>query len=256
MARRDLVPAVVAVLAADGHGHLQFLSRQLTARDGGVGREHVVERQQLGAAAAVQTQAEVLGVPIAGCEHPEQHVCFHERRAITVGELRTREQSHGRLDAGAGPVPGLAGVVEIMAGNSHMCARLTDGTLRCWGSNTWGALGDGTTTERDSPVAVMGLTGAVEIAAGSGHTCARLTDALMRCWGWNAYGQLGDGTAGERHLPGPTIALSGLVEIAAGGNDTCARLTDGSMHCWGSNEYGKLGDGTTTERHTPVPVVW
>ena len=81
----------------------------------------------------------------------------------------------------------------VAAGGWHTCARLTDGTVRCWGRNDSGQLGDGTTTQRNIPVTVSGLSGATAVTAGGYHTCARLGDGTVRCWGWNHYGQLGNG---------------------------------------------------------------
>ena len=91
------------------------------------------------------------------------------------------------------PVPGLASVVGLAASADHTCALLSDGTARCWGDNSYGQLGDGTTTARMAPVAVAGLTGATALTAGLWHTCARLMDGTARCWGYNARGEVGDG---------------------------------------------------------------
>ena len=99
-------------------------------------------------------------------------------------------------------VSGITTAVQIMAGNNHACARLTDGTMRCWGYNGDGALGDGTIDRRSSPVAVVGLTG-VDLLARSvlaSHTCARRTDGSVWCWGSNGFGQLGDGTTNNNRF--------------------------------------------------------
>jgi alpha-tubulin suppressor-like RCC1 family protein len=104
-----------------------------------------------------------------------------------------------------GPVPGLMGVAQIALGQSHGCARLMDGTVRCWGANTTGQLGDGTRTNRPTPTVVPGLSGVVHLALGGGHTCARLTDGAVRCWGANTYGQVGDGSTTNREAPTPVL---------------------------------------------------
>ena len=93
------------------------------------------------------------------------------------------------------------GVAQIAIGNDHTCARLTDGTVLCWGLNGNGQLGDGTTTYRETPDAVPGLTSVAEIATGGSHTCARRTDGTVLCWGGNSYGQIGDGTTTHRQTP-------------------------------------------------------
>jgi alpha-tubulin suppressor-like RCC1 family protein len=148
----------------------------------------------------------------------------------------------------------LAGIAQIDAGDGHTCARLTDGTARCWGDNFEGQLADTTTDDRHLPTVVLRedglapLIGIAQIDAGF-HTCARLTNGQARCWGSNWEGELGDGTTEERHLPvvvtvpGGT-ALTGVAQISASDTFTCARLTNRQVRCWGRNEYGQLGDGT------------
>ena len=147
-------------------------------------------------------------------------------------------------------------VAEIAAGRLHTCARKTDGTLWCWGSNIDGQLGDGTAGNKPSPVQVGALgTLVAEVAAGVGHTCARKTDGTLWCWGLNFQGQLGDGTTGDKSSPVQVGALGTLVaEIAAGNLHTCARKTDGTLWCWGNNDHGQLGDGTSKSKSSPVQV--
>jgi hypothetical protein len=103
------------------------------------------------------------------------------------------------------PVAGLDHATSVSAGGLGMCARLGSyedavfsitvdaGTVKCWGGNSLGQLGDGTTTDRLTPVAVSGLTGATSVSAGSDHSCAALVDGTARCWGDNGYGQLAEG---------------------------------------------------------------
>src|SRR5207245_11374856 len=88
----------------------------------------------------------------------------------------------------------LSGVTAVTAGGAHTCALLADGTVRCWGENSEGQLGDGSTFSKPNGIWVTGITGAVAISAGWEHTCAVLADGTVRCWGANASGQLGDGT--------------------------------------------------------------
>ena len=147
------------------------------------------------------------------------------------------------------------GAVELAAGGEHTCARFTDGFVRCWGSNVFGQLGDGTTTEKSSPTAVPGLSLVDKLATGYGHTCARVASvpSSVRCWGSNEFGQLGDGTTTSRRSP---TYVPGLIasQVAARANHTCALRPGGSVRCWGLNYSGQLGDTTTAHKSSPTDV--
>jgi alpha-tubulin suppressor-like RCC1 family protein len=154
-------------------------------------------------------------------------------------------------------VSGLSGAVGIAAAydGDYSCALISDGTARCWGYNGNGGLGDGSTTQRNTPVSVSGLTQAVELTAGNIHTCARLTDGTMRCWGYNGTGALGDGTTTQRTTPAVVSGIGNATSIAAGLRHSCAMLSDGTARCWGNNAEGELGNQTTINSSTPVVVV-
>jgi alpha-tubulin suppressor-like RCC1 family protein len=163
----------------------------------------------------------------------------------------------------------LTGLRALAAGTRHTCALMNTGTVKCWGANGLGQVGDGTSGNiRTTPVDVSGLSGVEQIAAGGEHTCARLTSGEVKCWGSNGVGELGDGTTFDRTSPVFVCAdasctgnLTGATSITAGGNlagvngHSCATLAADRSQCWGANNAGQLGDGTTTERHTPVDVL-
>jgi alpha-tubulin suppressor-like RCC1 family protein len=146
-------------------------------------------------------------------------------------------------------------VSDLAVGTFHSCAVLSDGTVRCWGRNLEGQLGDGTTTNSPTPVTVVGITTARHIAAGNAHTCAILADTTVRCWGRNVGGQLGNGSTTDSSLPVTVTGLSGVDVISLGDLHSCAlSLTSGEVRCWGNNSSGQIGDSTTTSRSTPVAV--
>jgi alpha-tubulin suppressor-like RCC1 family protein len=152
-------------------------------------------------------------------------------------------------------LPGTAEMVS--AGGEHTCAVVdgtTNGQAFCWGQNGNGQLGDGTTTQQDSPVRVKKLSAVTEISSGYEHTCALIVAGLVQCWGDNGNGELGNNSTSDSHKPVTVSGLTGVVQVAAGGSFTCALTNAGSVDCWGYNGDGELGDGTTTQSNVPVAV--
>jgi alpha-tubulin suppressor-like RCC1 family protein len=152
------------------------------------------------------------------------------------------------------PVAGLTTVTQIAAGYSRACALLPNGQVSCWGDNSLGALGDGTTITRGTPAPVSGLTNATQVAAGVDHSCAVTSNGQIECWGFNVTGDLGDGSTTNSTTP-TTTQLAVLASAVTAGRDfTCALLADTRVSCWGLNQTGTLGDSTQTDRPLPVTV--
>ena len=163
----------------------------------------------------------------------------------------------GTLSSPVTQVTGLqSGITAISARGLHTLALRADGTVVAWGSNYFGQLGDGTTTDRATPVLVAGLSRVIAVAAGETFSLALRSDGSVVAWGANDSGQLGDGTATDHHTPTPVSGLSsGVTAIAAGAAHALALRSDGSVLAWGSDHWGQLGDGSNADRSTPVAII-
>lgn len=158
---------------------------------------------------------------------------------------------------GAVSVSGLSsGVTQIAAGDGHACALTSTGAVLCWGQNNRGQIGDGSTTNRLTPVQVSGLTSGVKAISARGQSsCALLDTGELKCWGYNSKGQLGDNTTTNRSTPvTATVVDTDIAEVSAGWDHVCVLNSAGGVRCWGSNNAGQLGDGTTTDSRTPRQV--
>lgn len=160
--------------------------------------------------------------------------------------------------------PNTGNIIDFAVGFSHQCVVQDTGAVQCWGGNSWGQIGDGTTATRFSPTTVPMIDGttasATAVAAGNTQTCALLDTGAVQCWGNNGSGQLGDGTFTNSATPVTVSGIDGVaaraVAITAGrGSHCCAVLDTGAVQCWGNNSNGKLGNSSTTNSNVPVDVV-
>lgn len=194
-----------------------------------------------------------------------RHTCVvtSTGKAMCWGQNVTGQLGNGTTTNSLTPVEvsGLSsGVTTAGAGEQHTCAVTTGGGVKCWGNNSNGRLGNGSTTFSSTPVDVAGLSsGVTAIAVGSSHACALTSRGGVKCWGDNSGGyggMLGDGSTTDRTTPVDVVGLtSGVTAIAAGNGHTCAVMTGGTVKCWGNNEFGPLGNGSTTSSTIPVDVV-
>ena len=148
----------------------------------------------------------------------------------------------------------LDGVMTISAGGEHTCAVKTDGTIRCWGYNNEGQLGDNSTTSRSTAVTVSGISNAVQVSGGDRHTCAVLNTGGIKCWGKGNDGRLGRGNTTNSKTPVSVSNISNAIQVSAGQYHTCALLANHKIKCWGYGGDGQLGRGSTATSHTPVDV--
>src|SRR5664280_1798921 len=146
----------------------------------------------------------------------------------------------------AGPVePASAtlATVQVVTGYAHTCALAPSGQAYCWGPNWNGRLGDNTTTDRSTPVAVQQPTGVTftSITAGADESCGLTSAGAAYCWGRNGNGQLGDNTTTDRHIP-VAVQQGGVTfaSMTAGANHTCGITGAGAAYCWGANCNGGL----------------
>jgi alpha-tubulin suppressor-like RCC1 family protein len=193
---------------------------------------------------------------------------------------------HGQLgDGGSEPyslpvyVKLAGGEVPVLAeGNSYdnNCIVLSNRSVKCWGLNEYGELGngaddDGYEVSHSTPTTVVISTSPIQplypvsdVAIGSVHACAKMDDGLgntsLQCWGDNRRGQLGDGGSEERSDVSTAVLangnvstpLSNILSVAAGGYTTCAVLADGTVRCWGDDGYGQLGTGFFGDLSAPI----
>jgi alpha-tubulin suppressor-like RCC1 family protein len=169
--------------------------------------------------------------------------------------------ANGKLGTGAtsgaqavpAPIEALTGVAAIAAADDHALALTADGAVWCWGKNSSGQLGVGTTSSYEAtPRHVSSLSGVVAVAAGGDFSAALTGEGTLWVWGENGSGQLGLGDTTDRLVP--TQVLTGVAQVALGRTHAVAFKSDGSVWTWGANGSGQLGDGTTNPRNAPGQV--
>ncbi|MCB9740676.1 MAG: hypothetical protein H6747_15540 [Deltaproteobacteria bacterium] len=218
------------------------------------------------------------GDACSGDAHCVQGTCVGPITALAAGGDATLALRDGAVrcwgealacgvtgDAGvASPavVPALAGtgaaaVVSMTAGDAHGCAARADGSVWCWGENTFGQAGVAGASTVATATQVVGVTGAVEVAAGEAFSCARTGAGAVFCWGRNLWGETGAGSKGDTKPHPVPVALPAFDDAASlglGARHGCARRkTSGQLWCWGDHTWGQLGQplGST---HAPIAM--
>jgi alpha-tubulin suppressor-like RCC1 family protein len=221
----------------------------------------------LGTGDTVATNAPTIAVPLPAPAREVATGALHVCARVEGGDVYCWGGNYtGSLGIGPGPdqpLPtapvdfGGRRAKAIASGALHSCAVLGNGTVRCWGENTVGQLGDGTVTNSGVPAAPVALGAkAVAVTAGMAHTCALLETGEVKCWGNNYDGQLGLGEL--RFEPQPPQLVAGLpgpvTAVVTGGDHTCVLLADQRVACFGFNPLGQVGTPDYEYQH-PSPVV-
>lgn len=190
--------------------------------------------------------------------------CWGDNRALQLGIQRT---SYAVASPGTGTAVGVVDAESLALGVASTCATLLDGTMRCWGRNTGGQLGDGSLPARASPRLVPGLGDVIAVATSDKNTCAIDAQRAVWCWGANDNGQLGNGGLGptaprpDRLLPSavPQRVVNAfdtpVVADAVGlGIDMACARTGSSVACWGDNTYSQLAQSDLRDQPVAVNV--
>jgi alpha-tubulin suppressor-like RCC1 family protein len=146
------------------------------------------------------------------------------------------------------PVPNVAGVQLVAAGEYDTCALLSDNSLVCWGWNKGGQLGNGRSEDVATPPSPVeaATTSFKHVALGPVHACAVTTGGDVMCWGNSPSGTALGFSNAEVPVPFPKTVVglpAPATRVAAGADHSCALLVDGTLACWGDNAFGQLGDG-------------
>ncbi|HOW29171.1 MAG TPA: hypothetical protein PK685_00640 [archaeon] len=178
-----------------------------------------------------------------------QIMCWGNNQYGKLGDGTTTDKNT------ATPVLNVENAMQISIGSEYGgCLREHNGTVKCWGRNNFGQIGDGTNTDQNTPTQVLQITDAIDIDSGNGHNCAVLSNNELKCWGQNSAGQLGDDTWVNKSVPTTTVNLIDSKDVVLGDEFSCVKSIYGELRCFGSNGQGQLGLGNTTASKVPLDI--
>ncbi|SEH05106.1 RCC1 domain-containing protein [Candidatus Venteria ishoeyi] len=138
----------------------------------------------------------------------------------------------------------------LVAGLYHQCALSIDGQVSCWGDNSYGQLGDGSSDASQVPLSLT-LSNITKLSAGRDHTCTLDDSGQVFCWGNNRFGQVGNGSSENQNEP--VMIMSGVSQIVLGKQHSCT-LHSGLVSCWGNNSVGQLGQIDRKDKLEPTLI--
>jgi alpha-tubulin suppressor-like RCC1 family protein len=208
----------------------------------------------------VPTPAKVIASGVSKVSVGGEHVCVIENdmKLYCWGNNMHGQLGDGSVNATSAPgaaVPGLTGVLEVVAFRQSTCAR-TSTTVYCWGFDGGGEVGNGMTADVLSPAPVLGVTGVTQLAAGL-DTVGAITTSGLTMWGDDEAGEIGNGMITTSVTPTVVSGVPSLAHLALSYASVCGVTTTGALFCWGDNTYGQGANGTMNNMSTtPVPAVW
>ena len=145
--------------------------------------------------------------------------------------------------------------LSIAAAFQTTCALVSGGTVKCWGLNARGQVGNNSTLDRQVPTDVGIVSGVTALALGDEHGCALFDTGAVKCWGRNDHGQVGNNGTLNRQVPTDVTGLAaGVAKVYANHQQTCALMDTGAVKCWGLNNHGQIGNNGTLDRQVPTDV--
>ncbi|MFM6930498.1 MAG: RCC1 domain-containing protein [Bdellovibrio sp.] len=189
---------------------------------------------------ALQESEKTLFITLRGAKGTKQKITLKENSSKQI--LITDDES-------------TYGTITQFATSGNASCIIIGGVLKCWGENSTGSVGDGTTVTKPNPVVINGGTSYSKVSMNSsGAVCAITGTGVLKCWGSNYSGSVGDGTTLQRNAPVIIDGGQAYSEIATGFRHTCGITNTNVLKCWGDNSKGELGDGTTTNSTTPKVI--
>ncbi|RYZ90814.1 MAG: hypothetical protein EOP04_02775 [Proteobacteria bacterium] len=223
---------------------------------------------QLGDAAAMAMSTNSSPVMVNGLSADVVNVTAGSNHTCALVGTPTNVLCWGNNDAGQlgfgvdsnSPIPAsvqnVSGARSVALGDMHTCAVIdADGSVKCWGNNSYGQLGNNTTIRSSSAVVTLGLSGVRSLALNSSGSCAVLGNGDVKCWGQNYNGGLGTGGPTEILQPTQVSGVSNISKIVRGSGHTCALdSSTKTVKCWGENSSGQLGNNSISQASSPTSV--